>query len=312
VISKIVRSTVEGGNERLQKVDVPIDPDNLVALAGQIGGTSASPDIRGMRETSGPTLLTYGAVSDGQFLRRSGSTVIGDTPGVVAHNLGGAQHNADTLANLNTKVSDADLVALAGQIGGTSASPDIRGMRETSGPTLLTYGAVSDNNFLMRSGTGVVGAAEANYALLAGRSGGQILHGGTAASNALTLRSTAHATKGEVQVEDMFRLASIQTINHSSGDIHNLTINPVSIVRINNTSAGADLTGIVATGSSDGRVFILQNVGTQTLFIINGGTSSTAANRFAMNNHVDLFAGMGVVVWRDATANRWRVCAVGG
>lgn len=40
------------------------------------------------------------------------------------------------------------------------------------------------------------------YLLLAGRSGGQVAHGGTDASENLTLRSTAHATKGAVQIID--------------------------------------------------------------------------------------------------------------
>lgn len=38
------------------------------------------------------------------------------------------------------------------------------------------------------------------YALLAGRAGGQIVRGGTAASENLTLQSTAHATKGNVVI----------------------------------------------------------------------------------------------------------------
>jgi hypothetical protein len=33
-----------------------------------------------VRETSGPTLLTIGAVGDGEYLRRDGSTVVGGTP----------------------------------------------------------------------------------------------------------------------------------------------------------------------------------------------------------------------------------------
>lgn len=40
------------------------------------------------------------------------------------------------------------------------------------------------------------------YMLLAGRAGGQALVGGTAASENLTLESTAHATKGDVMVKD--------------------------------------------------------------------------------------------------------------
>jgi hypothetical protein len=42
------------------------------------------------------------------------------------------------------------------------------------------------------------------YALLGGRTGGQTLQGGTAASEALTLESTAHATKGEVRAVGNF------------------------------------------------------------------------------------------------------------
>ena len=50
------------------------------AASGDLGGTYPSPTVtqaRGLRETSGPTTLTLGAVADGQVLRRSGSTVVG-------------------------------------------------------------------------------------------------------------------------------------------------------------------------------------------------------------------------------------------
>lgn len=40
------------------------------------------------------------------------------------------------------------------------------------------------------------------YALLAGRSGGQTLIGGTAASNDLTLQATSNATKGQITLDD--------------------------------------------------------------------------------------------------------------
>ena len=70
----------------------------------------------------------------------------------TAHNLGGGVHNADTLANLNAKISDADVPALAGQLGGTPASPDVRGLRE-SGGQLLSIGVVTDGQYLKRNGT---------------------------------------------------------------------------------------------------------------------------------------------------------------
>ena len=37
--------------------------------------------VRGIRESSGPTNLILGAVADGQFLKRSGNTLVGDAPG---------------------------------------------------------------------------------------------------------------------------------------------------------------------------------------------------------------------------------------
>ncbi len=51
--------------------------DEIAKLAGQLGGTAASPDVRGIRETGGPTLLALGSVADGQYLKRSGSGVVG-------------------------------------------------------------------------------------------------------------------------------------------------------------------------------------------------------------------------------------------
>lgn len=50
------------------------------AASGDLGGTYPSPTVtqaRGLRETTGPTTLTLGAVSDGQVLKRSGSTIVG-------------------------------------------------------------------------------------------------------------------------------------------------------------------------------------------------------------------------------------------
>jgi len=47
-------------------------------------------------------------------------------------------------------------------------------------------------------------AGHTQFAMLAGRAGGQTLQGGTAASENLTLESTAHATKGSVFTKDNF------------------------------------------------------------------------------------------------------------
>lgn len=55
-----------------------------------------------------------------------------------------------------------------------------------------------DHGFLL----GLADDDHLQYLLLAGRAGGQIAHGGTAASDDLELRSTSNATKGSVQIID--------------------------------------------------------------------------------------------------------------
>jgi hypothetical protein len=54
-----------------------------VQIGGQLGNTPTSPDVRGLRETGGPTNLTLGAVADGQYLKRSGTDIVGSS-GITA------------------------------------------------------------------------------------------------------------------------------------------------------------------------------------------------------------------------------------
>ncbi len=68
-----------------------------VQLAGQLGGTAASPDVRGIRETAGPTLLAFGAIADGQALVRSGfAMLVGSQPDLAV--VGEAQDGVEAVA----------------------------------------------------------------------------------------------------------------------------------------------------------------------------------------------------------------------
>ncbi len=61
-------------------------------------------------QVTGPVTLLLGAVADGKYLKRSGTGLVGDDPpGMSAHALGGSYHSADSLANLNAKVTGGSL-----------------------------------------------------------------------------------------------------------------------------------------------------------------------------------------------------------
>lgn len=80
-VAKYVQFTPTGtvAATNVQAAIAEVDSEKAAISGGQLGGTGAAPDVRGIRETSGPTLLTIGAVADGQVLVRSGTTVVGTT-----------------------------------------------------------------------------------------------------------------------------------------------------------------------------------------------------------------------------------------
>lgn len=69
--------------------------------------------------------------------------------------------------------------------------------------------AVSDHNSLSNL---AVGDVHTQYGYLAGRTGGQILIGGIAASEDLTLESTSHGTKGNIVINDISKLLDYQIV----------------------------------------------------------------------------------------------------
>jgi hypothetical protein len=130
----------------------------FITVGGQIGGTAAAPYITGLRETSGPTLLTFGAMTSGYPLARIGSTVA-TLASVPAADFATVATSASTATFATTAGGAPPTGAASGQLGGSFPSPDVRGLRETSGPTLLTMGAVPDGKVFARSGSTIVGVA---------------------------------------------------------------------------------------------------------------------------------------------------------
>jgi hypothetical protein len=185
-----------------------------------------------------------------------------------AHALGGSQHTDDTLANLNAKINDADVVALAGQIGGTAASPDIRGVRETGGPTLLSMAAVADGQTLRRNGTTIegytpaaggvnVGTATLDFGAFPGKSDASVTvtgQAGIVAGSVVLVKLRPAATADHSADEHM-----LETIEVYAGDIvagTGFTIYGVNKSQLNEEllpgGEGRAATTVVGAQSGDG------------------------------------------------------------
>lgn len=93
----------------------------ILQLAGQLGGTADDPDVRGLRETGGPTRLAYGPIPDGTILKRSGSSVIGVSIGSVIGIQEPLGHDITQLPSIVSHWPILDTV-----LGGTSV-PDVLG-----------------------------------------------------------------------------------------------------------------------------------------------------------------------------------------
>ncbi|MGZ3769156.1 MAG: tail fiber domain-containing protein [Bdellovibrio sp.] len=135
-----------------------------------VGKSAASPQIVAM---NGDVTIT-----------NTGATTIGKINGTTVTGVGLANNNI--LQNISGAAITANnvLVSNGTGTGVTALSSPASGVLISSG-SIPTWSSLTSDNFTQ-------------YALLAGRSGGQTLNGGTAASENLTLSSTSNATKGNV------------------------------------------------------------------------------------------------------------------
>lgn len=120
------------------------------------------------------------------------------------------------------------------------------------------------------------------YALLAGRSGGQVLIGGTGASDTLTLRSTSNATRGKV----IFGNAGTTAYDEVNERFGIGTASPSHPFQVARTGGGVIAYFANATNSADSRIVIAQDSVAAQLSI---GLDSSSNYYFANNSVGNLF-----------------------
>lgn len=115
-----------GGN-----VTLALD-STVVRVGGQIGGTGTSPTITGIRETSGPTLLTIGTINDGEYLKRVGSTLVSGTPA------GGSGNAVDVTVDFGASFSHYATATVTGQTWVTGTSKIVATVKAAANKAMET------------------------------------------------------------------------------------------------------------------------------------------------------------------------------
>lgn len=80
-------------------------------------------------------------------------------------------------------------------------------------------------------------------------------------------------------------------------------LSSATVLRLN-SDAARNITGL--SGGADGRLLIVYNVGSFNIVLKDESSSSTAANRFALQTDITIAPDVGVILQYDSTSSRWR------
>jgi hypothetical protein len=138
---------------------------------------------------------------------------------------------------------------------------------------IASTGSVSNHSNL----SGLGNDDHLQYALLAGRAGGQVLDGGTAASDTLELGSTSNATKGGVQIASDDYLEIATTTSATAGLIYQNSGRFIHSYGTRNLFMG-NLSGNFTLTGTD-----CIGIGEDTLVSLTSGTNNFAGGRDALD-----------------------------
>jgi hypothetical protein len=199
-------------------------------------GQDSTSTARRIRETSGPTTLTVGSVSDGQFLKRVGSTVVGAAAGGTT-----LTDSASLRSALSDETGTGAAVFAGGNIGAATAT-SINGNTFTAGTYTLTGAAgktFTFNNTLTLAGTDSTTVNLGTVLATTYGAGIQVSGGGTiyGVPPSVTLSSTE---------------SQRQIVAPQAGTIKNLYVGTISTQSVNNSLVLTVRTCTPVTGACTG------------------------------------------------------------
>ena len=194
------------------------------------------------------------ALNNNRIMISSGSAIIESTAITAGRALASDSNGIPTA----TSVTSTELGYLSGvtsslqtQLSGKVSSTGYANysLLSTNGSGTVSAILSANNSILTTNGSGIpswstlTSDSFSQYALLAGRTGGQTISGGNAASNSLTLDSTSNATKGNV------------ILNPTGGNIGIGTINPLQQLHIQSTGNTNLQLGSSFSGATNSLIF---------------------------------------------------------
>jgi hypothetical protein len=231
------------------------------------------------------------------------------TPPITPASINGAQNNYAPAGLANTSVVRQAVDAAGASLTGLAVSTigDGRVMIiENLGPGVLTIvhqsgASTAANRFELPGAQNMTLAVDASVLLL---------------RDATTARWRALGDGDGPQIISALDLTpgiSPASINGTKNDYAPAGIALTSNLRQAVDAAGTTITGIDATGITDGRILLIENLGPGTMTLTHQGAGSAAANRFALpgDQNMAIAVDASVLILRDATSSRWRVIGRG-
>jgi hypothetical protein len=252
---------------------VVVLPANWGPAGGDLAYAYPNPQVVAMHDNTGQR-LAFGTVADGRFLKRDGANIIGatvapgtgDVSGPASSTIGNVAVWADAAG---TELSDGGTLGTAaflpssnflgataaatGDLAGNFPSPRVAAIHTTTGGgTKLTIGAVADGQYLVRSGSTLIGSTPSGAGDVFGP------------SSTVTVGTVAlfAATDGKLLGPSGITLGSIASQPASSVNITGGNISLVSI-----TGSTAALTGLTVNTTTPSSYGSIEVSGTAGAFI---------------------------------------------